>query len=121
MLRARPLQKELGMKEKLEVIRGTLEMYSDGELHGNVPAINSLVLLDTLIAELESDELVRTIKTSNTNKDVLIDAEDWPILSRYTWSENVHGYAITGGNEKYTIMHRMIVNPPSVVMFDHRI
>ncbi len=49
------------MKEKLEVIREALEMYSDGELHGNVPAMNSLALLDSLIAELDDEDLLERI------------------------------------------------------------
>lgn len=50
----------------------------------------------------------------------IVDDDDYPLLSRYTWYENEKGYAITHVNGKHlTLMHRFILNPLPSLQVDH--
>lgn len=47
--------------------------------------------------------------TQNTNKEFLIDKENYKILKEYTWSENDSGYIETHINGKRYFQHRFIL------------
>lgn len=61
---------------------------------------------------------MKTILASNNNAPILVDDEDYSILSKLTWTVSAHGYASTtfssGGGTKNSaqiLMHRLIVGP----------
>lgn len=51
------------------------------------------------------------------NKEILFDAEDFDLLTQYTWHISSSGYA---HNRKLKIWaHRLIMNPPKSLFIDH--
>jgi hypothetical protein len=62
---------------------------------------------------------MKKIKLSNADDYTLVDDEDYPILSRYTWRKDPKGYAVTGFMGTTIRLHRFILNPPKDVQIDH--
>jgi hypothetical protein len=48
--------------------------------------------------------------TSNTNKELYIDTDDYNKIKNHTWYENDSGYALTRIDYKLVRMHRLILN-----------
>jgi hypothetical protein len=42
---------------------------------------------------------MKTIQVSNNENLVMVDDEDYPILSRYTWNIDPKGYVVTNLNK----------------------
>jgi hypothetical protein len=62
---------------------------------------------------------MKTIQVSNNENLVMVDDEDYPILSRYTWNIDPKGYVVTNLNKTTIRMHRFILNPPKDMQIDH--
>lgn len=72
---------------------------------------------------MENSTTHKIILTSNTRREILVDAEDFESLNKYTWYEDINGYAargtyLSGGQVKYA-MHRALMNPPKDMQIDH--
>ena len=53
---------------------------------------------------------------------VLVDDEDYDYLSKFSWCENpgkYTSYAVANVNGKNTLMHRLILDAPSILLTDH--
>lgn len=65
---------------------------------------------------------MKTIKLC-TNKEVIVDDEDYDYLNRWKWGQNSSGYArrTIYVNKKYKtlLMHRFIINAPEGKEVDH--
>ena len=48
-----------------------------------------------------------------------IDAEDYPLVSKYKWSKNNTGYATTHIDGKNVMLHRLLMKPKDGQMVDH--
>lgn len=59
------------------------------------------------------------IELSNTDQVALVDAEDYPILSRYSWRINPKGYVVTSLGNQTIRLHRFIMNPSKNDQIDH--
>lgn len=58
--------------------------------------------------------------TFNVDKTYIIDAEDYPIVSKRHWSTNAYGYARSGVGKKNTIfLHRLVTNAKQGQQVDH--
>ncbi len=57
---------------------------------------------------------------SNTHHEFYFDIEDYDLIKNYCWYENDQGYAVTHINDKNIRMHRMIMNPDSSELIDHK-
>lgn len=55
--------------------------------------------------------------TYNVDKTFIIDAEDYPKVSRYKWNTYKDNYASTGYNS--TLLHRLIINAKPGQQVDH--
>lgn len=70
------------------------------------------------------DVLVKEIELS-CGKKAIVDAEDWPKLSRMAWCDKGGGYVHArwkksiGGNGKIVDLHRFIMRAPSGYVVDH--
>jgi hypothetical protein len=60
------------------------------------------------------------IALANTDKVVVVDDEDYPLLSRYAWSLDHKGYAKTSAFGTTVKIHRMILNAPKDALVDHK-
>lgn len=60
-----------------------------------------------------------SIKSYNTNQDILVDGEDYSSLSTYNWSINPKGYAWSKIDGKTTYMARLIMNCDKGLTVDH--
>jgi hypothetical protein len=60
---------------------------------------------------------------TNTNKEILIDKEDFKKVSKYTWHLGAKGYAVTSEMKKckctLILMHRLIMDAPKEMIVDH--
>lgn len=54
---------------------------------------------------------MRTIKPTNRNAGILVDDEDYPVVSRLNWYISDTGYAITDSPVKHLKMHKLLVGP----------
>ncbi len=63
---------------------------------------------------------MKEIKLSNSDVSCLVDDEDYPILSRYTWRIDPKGYIVTNFNGTTLRIHRLILNPPKNIQIDHK-
>jgi hypothetical protein len=56
-------------------------------------------------------------------KVAIVDDEDYPILSQYTWKYSNRGYAASNywdnGKSKTNLMHRLIMSEPNGYFIDH--
>jgi hypothetical protein len=62
---------------------------------------------------------MKTIQVSNNENLVMVDDDDYSILSRYTWNIDPKGYVVTNLNKTTIRMHRFILNPPKDMQIDH--
>ncbi len=62
---------------------------------------------------------MKIIKASNTGLPILVDDEDFAILSRFTWHTTIQGYAQCKINGKNMLMHRFILNYNDKKVIDH--
>ena len=63
--------------------------------------------------------LMKTIKLTNTKDIVLVDDEDYPVLSRLNWYLSDTGYAITDTPVKHLKMHKLLVGAIGKKVIDH--
>src|SRR6266487_24234 len=64
---------------------------------------------------------MKTIKSSNSELEILVDDEDFEFLSRFKWSLNDRGYAsgsLQDGLDP-VFMHRYLMNPKNGEMVHH--
>lgn len=61
---------------------------------------------------------IKIIKLTN-GQEVKVDAEDYEILSQYTWYAHKNKYALTQRNNKKIFMHRLLLNVPKGLLTDH--
>jgi hypothetical protein len=54
---------------------------------------------------------MRTIKSTNSDSNILVDDEDYPVLSRLNWYISDMGYAITDSPVKHLKMHKLLIGP----------
>lgn len=60
------------------------------------------------------------VPTFELDTTYLIDAEDYPLVSKYHWCTNKNGYARTGNcKETNILLHRLIMNPKLGQQVDH--
>lgn len=72
---------------------------------------------------------MKTILASNNQAKILVDAEDYPVISKLNWTVSAHGYAFTGftiGESKgkksvQVLMHRLVMGLKSTnrLIVDH--
>lgn len=74
---------------------------------------NEFRFLDNNIVEFD------TYKTPSfeVDKTYIIDAEDYPLVSKYKWRTDINGYACSGYNSLR--LHRLLLNCPSGQQVDH--
>ncbi|WP_270345582.1 HNH endonuclease [Enterococcus thailandicus] len=54
-----------------------------------------------------------------SGSSVLVDSEDVPLLSRYSWFDNGNGYIASKGKEGKIFLHRLVMGAPSDTVVDH--
>lgn len=59
------------------------------------------------------------IISSICGKDIYVDEEDFPLLSRHSWAVSSEGYARTCCGTLYLYMHRLVMAPKSDLYIDH--
>lgn len=52
-------------------------------------------------------------------QECLVDAEDFPLLSRHKWTLTMEGYARTSCGDHFLYMHRLIMAPTGSLYVDH--
>lgn len=51
--------------------------------------------------------------------EFIFDVDDFDIVSKYTWHKTSNGYICNKNKSKYTVLHRLIMNPPDGIDIDH--
>lgn len=62
---------------------------------------------------------VYSLYTFNVIATFKIDAEDYPLVSKYKWSLSAQGYARTLKDGKFLLLHRLILDPKEGQQVDH--
>jgi hypothetical protein len=65
-------------------------------------------------------ENMKILALGNSAETALVDEEDFPILSRYSWRIDPKGYVVTGMCGTTVRLHRFILNPNKNVQLDHK-
>jgi hypothetical protein len=59
------------------------------------------------------------IISSLCGKNIFVDSEDFPLLSRHSWTVSSEGYARTCCGNLYLYMHRLVMAPKGSLYIDH--
>ena len=58
-------------------------------------------------------------RATNTDSKFYIDAEDLPIVQKYSWYEANTGYVMNKSGRNVVLMHRLVTNAPKGMVVDH--
>ena len=59
------------------------------------------------------------IKLINSNKNALVDKEDFDNLNKFRWYLSTNGYVRSTINKKRVLIHRFLLNPKEFFKVDH--